>query len=187
VLASSPVGSTTGATYPSSLMHSDYRGIQPRVGISWRPVPGSSLLVRAGYGIYRNTNVYQPIATQLAQQPPLSNTFSADTSATTPLTLANGFIAGTSATRNTFAVDPDFRVGYAHNWTASMQRDLPMSLTTTISYLGTKGSHLIQEFLPNTYPVGAVNPCPACPTGFIYLTSGGSSSRHAGTFQLRRR
>ena len=36
---------------------------------------GSSLVVRAGYGIYRNTNIYQSIANQLAQQPPLSTTF----------------------------------------------------------------------------------------------------------------
>ena len=55
-------------------MRPDLRGIQPRLGVAWRPVPGSSLVVRAGYGIYRNTNVYQPIAMLLAQQPPLSKT-----------------------------------------------------------------------------------------------------------------
>ena len=69
--------------------------------------------------------------------------------------------------RNTFAVDPDFRVGYAQNWQASVQRDLPASLTVIATYLGTKGSHLMQEFLPNTYPAGAVNPCPTCPAGFV--------------------
>ncbi len=54
----------------------DWLGIQPRVGVSWRPIPASSLVVRASYGIYRNTNVYQPLALLLAQQPPLSRTFS---------------------------------------------------------------------------------------------------------------
>ena len=29
-----------------------------------------------------------------------------------------------------------------------------------------KGTHGTQEFLPNTYPLGAVNPCPACPAGY---------------------
>lgn len=174
-------------TSAASLMNADYLGIQPRLAVSWRPVPGSSLVVRGSYGSYRNTNVYQSLATQLAQQPPLSNTFSAETSAAAPLTLANGFIAPASTSLNTFAVDPDFKVGYAHNWQVGIQRDLPMSLTTNIAYFGTKGSHLIQQFLPNTFPRGAVNPCPACPAGFIYLTSDGSSSRHAGQFQLRRR
>ena len=45
----------------------------------------------------------------------------------------------------------------------------------------------MQEFLPNTYPIGATNPCPACPAGFVYLTSDGSSRRDAGQLQLRRR
>ena len=90
---------------------------------------GSSLVIRAGYGVYRNTSVYQSIATLLAQQPPLSTTLSVENSAENPLTLANGFIAPPGRPANTLAVDPDFRVGYAENWQASVQRDFPASLT----------------------------------------------------------
>src|SRR5262249_23364993 len=165
----------------------DLRGVQPGFGVAWRPVAGWSLVVRGGYGIYRNTAVYQAMDLLLAQQPPLSTTLSVENSAAHPLTLANGFVAPTAATLNTFAVDPDLRVGYAHNWQLLAQRDLPASLTITATYLGTKGSHLLQEFLPNTYPIGAVNPCPSCPSGFVYLTSNGSSSRQAGQVLLRRR
>ena len=165
----------------------DPRGVQPRIGLALRPLAGSSLVIRAGYGIYRNTSVYQPIAMLLAQQPPLSKTLSVETSAANPLTLANGFTGVPSTTLNTFAVDPDFRVGYAHNWQILAQRDLPASLTLTATYLGTHGSHLMQEFLPNTVPAGAVNPCVACPAGFVYLTSNGRSDRHTGQLQLRRR
>jgi hypothetical protein len=168
-------------------IHPDFRGLQPRIGVAWRPVAGSSLVIRGGYGIYRNTAVYQAIDLLLAQQPPLSTTLSVETSAAHPLTLADGFPPPTAGKGNTFAVDPDLRVGYAHNWQLLVQRDLPASLTVTATYLGTKGSHLLQEFLPNTYPIGAVNPCPSCPAGFVYLASNGSSSRHAGQFQVRRR
>ena len=165
----------------------DPRGVQPRIGLALRPLAGSSLVIRAGYGIYRNTSVYQPIAMLLAQQPPLSKTLSVETSAVNPLTLANGFTGVPGTTLNTFAVDPDFRVSYAHNWQILAQRDLPASLTLTATYLGTHGSHLMQEFLPNTVPAGAVNPCVACPAGFVYLTSNGRSDRHTGQLQLRRR
>ncbi len=182
VLASDPRG------YPSSLLYPDRRGIQPRTALAWRPLLGSSLVVRAGYWIYRNTNVYQALATQLAQQPPLSRTFSVESSAATPLSLATGFDGVPSAQAfNTFAIDPHFRVGYAHNWQAWVQHDLPGSLTLTASYLGTKGSHLMQEILPNTYAPGAINPCPACPAGFIYLMSNGSQLRNAAQVQVRRR
>jgi len=187
VVATDPTGSLTGQTYPSSLVHPDKAGIQPRLAMAWRPVPGSSLVVRAGYGLYRNTAVYQSIATLLAQQPPLSNAFSVENSAVNPLTLADGFKPVPGAVANTFAVDPDFRVAASHNWQVSLQRDLPASLTINASYLGTRGTHLMQEFLPNTYPAGAIDPCPSCTAGFIYLTSGGTSLRNAGQVQLRRR
>ncbi len=187
VLASNPTGTLTGQHYTSALLNPDRRGIEPRLALAWRPIPGSSLVVRAGYGIYRNTNVYQSIALLMAQQPPLTTSLSVTTSPANPLTLANGFVAPPNSITNTFAVDPNFRVGFAQNWQVSVQRDLPASLTMTATYLGTAGSHLMQETLPNTYPIGAVNPCPTCPAGFVYLTSNGTSEREAGTFQLRRR
>ncbi len=57
----------------------------------------------------------------------------------------------------------------------------------TATYLGIKGTHGTQEFLPNTYPEGAINPCPVCPAGYYYVTSNGNSTREAGSIQLRRR
>jgi hypothetical protein len=169
----------------NGLIHPDRRGIQPRIGVAWRPIPGSSLLIRGGYGIYRNSGAFEPIALLLAQQASPATSFSIENSGA--FTLANGFLAPRGAAPVTFAVDPDFRVGYAQNWQVLMQRDLPSSLTFTATYLGAKGSHLMQEFLPNTYPAGIVNPCSSCPTGFVYLTSNGTSLKNAGQLQLRRR
>jgi len=68
-----------------------------------------------------------------------------------------------------------------------VQRDLPAALTLLATYLGVRGTNLMQQILPNTYPAGAQNPCPACPAGFRYLASHGRSIRHAGQIQLRRR
>jgi hypothetical protein len=189
VLASDPTGPLTGQIYPTSLLRPDRRDVEPRVGISWRPIPGSSLVVRAGYGIYADTSVYQATALQLAQQSPLSDTLSSQNRTDCPLTLATGLIRQpcTATTPNTFAVDPDFRVGYAQTWQVSAQRDLPAALQMTATYLGVKGSNGVQEFLPNTYPLGATNPCPLCPSGFIYRTSNGDSTREAASLQVRRR
>ncbi len=187
VVANDPVGPLTGQKYPNSLIRPDRHDFAPRIGVAWRPISGSSLVVRAGYGIYYDTSVYQTIALQMAQQPPLSKSLSVQNSPACPLTLANGFIPCSSTTQNTFAIDPNFQVGYAQNWQFSVQRDLPGSLQMTATYLGTKGTRGVQEFLPNTYPIGAVNPCPSCPVGFAYLTSNGDSTREAGKIQLRRR
>ena len=186
VLATTPVGPLTGASYPSSLLRPDRLDIQPRVGVSWRPMLGSSLVLRGSYGLYRNLGIYQPIGIMLAQQPPFSRTINVQNTPATPLTLANPFPAGLADT-TTFAIDPDFRAGSVHSWQLSAQRDLPASLTVIAAYFGDRGTHLMQAFLPNTVPPGAVNPCPACPSGFVYVTSNGTSTRNAGQFTLRRR
>jgi hypothetical protein len=187
VLASDPVGPITGSHYPSSLVRSDRLGVEPRIGISWRPIPASTVVVRAGYGVYHDTSVYLAPALQLAQQAPLSKSLSVENSAACPLTLANGFSNCSSVTADTFAIDPNFRVGYAQTWQLAVQRDLPAALQLTATYLGVKGTHGVQQFLPNTYPIGATSPCPDCPLGFVYRTSGGSSTRESGQLQLRRR
>ena len=71
-------GALTGTTYPASLVRRDLSGFQPRLGISWRPKLTSSMVFRAGYGIYRNLGVYQSIGMLLAQQPPFTTSFSVE-------------------------------------------------------------------------------------------------------------
>jgi trimeric autotransporter adhesin len=185
VVASDPIGSLTGMHYPDSLIRPDKRAFEPRVALAWRPLAASSLVVRAGYGIYYDTSVYETLATQMSQQFPLSKSLSFQN--TTGLTMANAFNATPASTPETFGIDPNFRPGYAQNWQASVQRDLPGSLQMTVTYLGIKGTHGTQEFLPNTYPAGAINPCPLCPFGYEYVKSNGNSTREAGEIQLRRR
>jgi trimeric autotransporter adhesin len=187
VLASNPVGSLTGRKYPDSLVQPDRLGIEPRIGLSWRPIPASTIVIKAGYGIYHDTSVYLSPIRQLAQQAPLSKSVKEQNSSACPLTLANGFTPCGTTTSDTFAIDPLFRVGYAQIWQASIQRDLPWALQMTATYLGVKGTHGVQEFLPNSYPLGAENPCPDCPAGFVYETSGGNSTRQSGQIQMRRR
>jgi trimeric autotransporter adhesin len=187
VVGNNPVGSLTGRAYPNSLLHPDRRSVQPRIGFAWKPISNFSLLVRGGYGIYLNNSPYQSIAMEMAQQSPLSKSLSQQNTPANPLTLADGFNATPNTTNNTFAADPDLRIGYVHIWRLSIQVDLPGALQLTTTYQGTRGKNALQEFLPNTYPNGAANPCPSCPTGFRYMTSHGTSTRDAGTFALHRR
>src|SRR6185312_8607 len=182
-----PKGPVTGAKYPASLVRPDRSGFEPRVGISWRPIPASTLVMRAGYGIYDDTSIYLSSAEMLAQQAPLSKSVQVANSSACPLTMANGFVNCAGMTEDTYAVDPNLRVGYAQVWQLSLQRDLPGALVGMVTYSGVKGTRGTQEFLPNTYPIGATNPCPSCPTGFVYRTSNGNSMREAGEVQLRRR
>ena len=73
----------------------------------------------------------------------------------------------------------DLAVGRSERLARSAADDRDLS-----RYQGDRG---VQEYLPNTYPIGATNPCPACPAGFVYRASNGNSTREAGSLQLRRR
>jgi hypothetical protein len=165
----------------NNLIRPDRSGIEPRIAFAWRPGI-SSMVVRGGYGLYRDTNVYHSIATQMAQQSPLSKSMIAQFDPDNPLTMSSIFASAQPVTSNTFAADPNFHVGYAQNWNLSIQNNLPAALQITLMYMGIKGTHLPQESLPNTFPSGALSP-----SGYAYLSSNGNSIRHAGIAQLRRR
>jgi hypothetical protein len=60
-------------------------------------------------------------------------------------------------------------------------------LVVTGTYNATKGTDLPQEFIPNTYPNGAVGIPTGLPTGFKFETTGGNSSYESGTAQIQRR
>jgi len=170
-----------------ALMKPDRNNISPRIGFAWRPFPALPMVVRGGYGVYYDNPLYQSIATQMAQQAPLSTSLRVQNSVDNPLTLADGFRGSPNILATTFGVDPRFRSGYAQNWQVSVQRDVRFAVQLVATYLGIKGTRSVQQFLPNTFPAGAVDPCPACPNGFSYMTSNGNSTRQAATLQVRRR
>jgi hypothetical protein len=205
VVATDPKGSVSGNTYPTSLVHPDYSFPEPRVAIAWRPISGSSLLVRAGYGIYNDTSNYQRLAQAMSQQhgttqTPLST--SLQVTATNPvvsplaacpftIAIATPFVAPNCLQNqlDSFAVDPNFKVGYAQQWQLSLQRDLPFSLQMVATYTGIKGTRGVQEILPNSYAPGfSANPYGAtAPVNFTYRMSNGNSTKESGSIQLRRR
>ena len=185
-LAFGPAYSTVATVQGNGLLNSDANNVSPRLGFAWRPRNGHSLVFRSGYGLYYNTSVYNTVAANLAQQPPFAQTVNASTSAANVLTLQNGFVTNSAAgLSNTYAVDPNYRIGYAQSWNFTVQSDLKFGLFGTAGYLGTKGTRLDQQFLPNSVAPGAVESI--YPHGFIYEASNGNSVYHAAQFQLNRR
>ncbi len=173
--------------YPRSLVDPDRNNFSPRVGLAWKPSARRSTVIRSGYGVYYNTQVYTSIAANMAQQPPFSRTLQVAASAVNLLTLQNGFLAMPSlGITNTYAIDPRYQIGYAQTWNLSVQQSLPASLVAVATYLGTKGTRLDQQFLPNSTPPGAAFVIPY-PSGYIYEQSNGNSVYHGVTFQLMRR
>ncbi len=174
-------------SFTRSLVDPDRNNLSPRVGLAWKPFAKHSTVIRSGYGVYYNTQVYASIASNMAQQPPFSQTLQIATSAANVLTLRDGFTASPSQSiTNTYAIDPRYQIGYAQTWNFSIQQNLPASLVAVATYLGTKGTRLDQQFLPNSTPPGTTT-VSAYPSGYTYEQSNGNSVYHGATFQLMRR
>ena len=88
------------------------------------------------------------------------------------------------ATLNTFAVDPNYRLGYVQIWNLDVQRDLTRTVQLGVGYTGTKGANLDVLRAPNRGPNGLLIPGVA---PFIWESSGADSIMHALTLRLRRR
>jgi hypothetical protein len=175
-----------GSTLGDALLNADRNNVSPRFGFALRPLTKGSLVIRGGYGIYYNTSIYNMIASNMAQQPPFAQTLSVAGTAVNPLNIQTAFLGASSvSTINTFAIDPNYRVGYAQTWNLTVQNNLPGGMFFTAGYLGTKGTRLDQQFLPNSVAPGAT--ASTLPTGYIYQTSNGNSIYHAAQFQLNRR
>jgi hypothetical protein len=175
-----------GASLGQALINPDRNNFSPRFGFALRPLTNGSLVIRGGYGIYYNTSIYNMIASNMAQQPPYAQTLSVAGTAANPLNILTGFLGGTAVnTLSTYAIDPNYRVGYAQTWNLTVQHNLPWGMFGTVGYLGTKGTRLDQQFLPNSVAPGAT--ASTLPTGYTYQTSNGNSIYHAAQFQLNRR
>ncbi|MCS7315887.1 MAG: TonB-dependent receptor [Bryobacterales bacterium] len=179
--------------FPRGLVDSDRNNLAPRVGLAWRPSSRRSLLWRASYGIFYNGAIYGQFPQRLASQPPFANTATLNTSSVRVLTLRDGFAVSPSKdVTNTYAVDRSYRTGYAQTWSLSLQHSLTRTLVVELGYLGTKGTRLDVQRMPNRAAPGS--PLTAedrrrigNAVGFVWDSSEGNSIYHGGQVRLMRR
>ncbi len=182
---------------PNSLVRGDYNNWSPRLGIAWRPPikwlgAKHPMTIRAGYGVFYNTSIYNQLAASMANQPPFAQAQTLSTSATQVLTLENGFPpAPPGVARNTIAVDPNYRVGYAQLWNMTVETQLATSTVLDLTYTGTKGTRLDLLRAPNrTAPGSVLDPQGRSivnALGFTFDSSGASSIYHALQVRVQKR
>jgi hypothetical protein len=192
VVTPGAVGPYTGA-FSRGLIDPDRNNVSPRVALAWRPWAKRSLRVRAGYGVYFNGSVYSGAVTRLAQQPPFANSASINTSTANPLTMETGFTAAVATSiTNTYAIFRQYAVGYAQSWNLNLQQELPGALVMELGYLGTKGTRLDIQRVPNSAAPGSPLTSEerrriGNATGFILDTSDGNSIANSAQARLTRR
>ena len=153
------VGTVSGQKYPHTLINPDRNLFSPRFGLAWRVMKNTVL--RGGYGINYNTGQYQAIGRQLVNQPPFAQTQTnvAGQQGCGTLTLANAFNCNTSPgsgtlIQNSFAVNPNYRLGRVQTYNFDLQRTLPDGIVVNVDYNGSHGGGLDNKYAPNISPTG---------------------------------
>lgn len=167
------------------LINPSYHDFAPRTALAWKvPWTKRSTVVRAGYGIYYNQQFYISLAQQLAQQPPFAVSEEVNTnllSLQNLLTLNEGFSpVAPGAVHNTFGVAKHFPTPYAGTWNATVQHDFGGGFFVELGYMGTKGTYLQEEIVPNQAAPGSSAVTRqtlqvANATGFTFSEPGGNS------------
>lgn len=141
-------GSTS--RFGRAISPSDKNNFSPRIGISWDPFKSGKTIVRAGYGFYYDQVLVGIFEQNAFVNPPFNNraTFSG---AGVGFSNPSGGALGDLPVRDLIASDPDFQTPEIQQWSLGIQREIRRNLVAEISYVGTKGDHLIRP-LDINYP-----------------------------------
>ena len=138
----------------------------PRIGFAWDPWGDGKTAIRGGYGIFfEHTNGNESVATALEGSPPLvqnpvqSNiptTFDANGNIILSGYAQVGGAVGAQFPQSVVALPQKQVWPYVQQWHLDIQHELPKHVIATISYVGSKGTHLGQRIdLNQLQPVPA--------------------------------
>jgi carboxypeptidase family protein len=131
----------------------------PRIGFAFDPKGDGKMAIRGGYGIFfEHTNGNEAGTESLEGSPPLGLTQSVF-NVTGYGNIGGGGAAIPFFPLSVFSIPNQARWPYVQQWHLDVQKDLPSHIVGTISYVGSKGTHLtLQRDINQLQPFTGTNP-----------------------------
>ena len=129
----------SGAPYGNAATNTTYNTFAPRAGFSYALTKNKLTVLRGGYGIFHDR--WPQFAAQAVGNPPFSQTVSIfNTNFSNP---AQGSLRVFPVSLASF--ESPWDIPYLQKWSLGLQRQLPRDLLLDVSYVGSKGTHLIRS------------------------------------------
>jgi hypothetical protein len=142
--------------FGKSIYPSDKNNFSPRVGIAWDPFKQGKTIVRAGYGFYYDQPLVGIFEQNAFVNPPYNNS-AVFSGAGVSFSNPSGGALGALPIRALIASAPDFITPEVQQWSIGIQHAIFRNTIVDISYVGTKGDHLIRGLNINYPQVADVN------------------------------
>ncbi|HEY2971580.1 MAG TPA: TonB-dependent receptor [Pyrinomonadaceae bacterium] len=147
-------GSTS--RFGNSIYPSDKNNFSPRVGVAWDPFMKGKTIVRAGYGFYYDQPLVGIFEQNAFVNPPFNNSAVFSGSGVS-FSNPSGGALGALPVRALIASAPDFKTPEIQQWSIGVQHEVFRNAVVDLSYVGTKGDHLIRGLNINYPQVADVN------------------------------
>jgi hypothetical protein len=160
--ANVPAGGTP-SPFGDKVGNEDHQNWAPRIGFAWDVFGTGRTSVRAGYGMFYDTQLVGTYVQNVFANPPfnLSSTFTGGTfenpTAGTPVVSAAPLtVRGTPL---------PYKTPYSQQWSFDIQQQIAQDFVATIGYVGSKGTNLLGIVDLNLLPPGFAQSAGLLPAG----------------------
>jgi hypothetical protein len=175
---------------PRGGYETDRNNLAPRVGVTWAPGAGATVL-RGGYGMYYSQSALAP-SEALYFSPPYFNARFYFPLPGLPLSISDPFPASfpVPSPPSALSIQPDLATPVLHHWNVGVERQLGGFWSLTAAYAGSRGRQLLASRDINQ-PAPSANPLNLRPNPFFSdittLESRARSRYHALIMSAERR
>jgi hypothetical protein len=127
--------------YGDKVANDVYTNFAPRLGIAWDPFGDGKTAIRAGYGVYHDSTLFGIYEQNIFADPPFVQSVSYANASFS--NIAAGTIGVISAPTTLHATQIPALVPYSQQWNFSIQRQVTREIVMQVSYVGSKGTHLL--------------------------------------------
>src|SRR5207249_4900302 len=149
-------GATVGSSSEAGCLKGHLFNPAPRIGFAWDPKGDGKMAIRSGYGIFfEHTNGNEANTESLEGSAP----YSLNASQFNINGYGNIGGGGLLFPLSVYSIPNKAIWPYVQQWHLDVQKELPSHFVATVSYVGSKGTHLTQQRnLNQLLPVSSGNP-----------------------------